>query len=97
MSRNCQGLFIPRTPILLDLGEMGLKFFITRWVPHELSAKLKVKMVKICKRCWIFWKSSICDKRIMSLRVTNARFIEIIIIVDNSEQILRQWLIESKQ
>jgi hypothetical protein len=29
--------------------KMGLRFFITRWVSHELSAELKAKRSEICK------------------------------------------------
>jgi hypothetical protein len=43
-------LFVPRITILRALGKMDFRFFITRWVPHELSAELKAKRVEICKK-----------------------------------------------
>jgi hypothetical protein len=42
-------LFIPRTSILRVLDEMGLKFFVARWVPYKLSAELKAKRIEICQ------------------------------------------------
>jgi hypothetical protein len=44
-----KGLFIPKITILRALGKMGFKFFITRWMPHELSAELKSQRVNIYK------------------------------------------------
>jgi hypothetical protein len=42
-------LFVPRIIILRALENVGLRFFITRWGSHELSAELKAKRVKICR------------------------------------------------
>jgi transposase len=42
-------LFIPKTSILRVLDEMGLKFFVARCVPYQLSAKLKAKRIEVCQ------------------------------------------------
>jgi hypothetical protein len=42
-------VFIPRTTIFPFLDEMGLRFFVARWGPHERSAKVKAKGVEICR------------------------------------------------
>jgi hypothetical protein len=42
-------LFIPKTSILHVLDEMGLKFFVARWVPYKLSAELNAKRIEICQ------------------------------------------------
>jgi hypothetical protein len=42
-------LFVPKTTILLALGEMGFRFFIAMQILQELSIELKAKRVKICK------------------------------------------------
>jgi hypothetical protein len=35
------------TTVLCFLDEMGLKFFVARWVPHRLSPELKAKRVEV--------------------------------------------------
>jgi hypothetical protein len=67
------------------LEEIGWKFFIANWVPHELSADWRRTEWTFVKRCWRFWKSSIHDKRIALLQVINAGLIRIIIIADNGQ------------
>jgi hypothetical protein len=42
-------LFIPTTTILRVLNEMGLKFFVTRWMPYKLAPELKAKRIDICQ------------------------------------------------
>jgi hypothetical protein len=42
-------LFIPRTTILRILDEMGLRFFVARWVPYKLSPESKAKRIEICR------------------------------------------------
>jgi hypothetical protein len=40
-------LFVPMTTISQVLDEIGSRFIITRWVPHELSVKSKANRVDI--------------------------------------------------
>jgi hypothetical protein len=40
--------FISMITILRILDEIGLKFFIARWMPYNLSPELKAKRIEIC-------------------------------------------------
>jgi hypothetical protein len=42
-------LFIPKTTVLHILDEMGLGFFVARWMPSKLSPDLKTKRIDICQ------------------------------------------------
>jgi hypothetical protein len=42
-------LFVPKTTISQVFEEMNSRFFISRWVPDELSAESKANRVDICQ------------------------------------------------
>jgi hypothetical protein len=47
--KTARDLLISMTTIILILHKMGLRFFVTRWVPYELSPELKAKRIETCR------------------------------------------------
>jgi hypothetical protein len=87
-------MFIPKTSILRVLDEMGLKFFVARWVPYKLSAELKEKKIEICQEVLASWNSLAHDNKIMLLQGTSPGFTGIIITVDNGQQTVLRYLLK---
>jgi hypothetical protein len=87
-------LFIPKTPIFRVLDEMGMRFFIARWMPYKLSPELKAKKIKICRELLEILEQLGPGQKVMLLQGMNAGFIVIIISADNRQQIVRRYLFE---
>jgi hypothetical protein len=78
-------LFISKTMILRVLDEIRLRFFIARWVPYKISPELKAKRIEMCREMLEVLEQLSLRQKIILLQGMNARFIGIIIIVDNGQ------------
>jgi hypothetical protein len=95
MSRNRPGMFVPRNIFLLALGKWVSDFSLQDGCLTNYRPNWRRKESQFVKRCCRFWKNSIHNKRIILLRVTNAKFTGMITIMDNQRQIVWQCLLES--
>jgi transposase len=87
-------LFIPKTSILRVLDEMGLKFFVARWVPYKLSAELKAKRIEICQEVLGILEQIGPRQQNHVITGTSPGFTGIIFTVDNGQQTMLRYLVK---
>jgi hypothetical protein len=71
--------------ISLILEEIGSRFFITRWVPHELSAESKANRMVICQEMLEVLENLDLRQKNILLQVMNIGFTWIRITADNGQ------------
>jgi hypothetical protein len=69
--------------ILHVFDEMGLRFFVARWVPYRPSPELKAKRIKICREMLKVLEQLDPWQKIMLLHGMNAGFTRMIITANN--------------